>query len=67
MNSKFGKTSDSHRLLSLTGKINLKRIDKYVVFPNLIIYYIWKILKSNKCQRQCRVINLNHLMDHILY
>ena len=50
MNSKLGKASDSHRLLSLTGKINLKRIDKYVAFSNLIIYYIWKILESHKKQ-----------------
>ena len=40
MNSGNGKTSDPHRLLlNLLNKINLKRIDKYVVLSNLSIYY----------------------------
>ena len=40
MNSGNGKTSDPHRpLLNLSNKINLKRIDKYVVLSNLSIYY----------------------------
>ena len=35
MNSKNTKTSDPHNLLlNLTGKINLKRSDKYVALSN---------------------------------
>ena len=29
-------------MLDLTGKINLKRSDKYVALSNLNIYYTWK-------------------------
>ena len=40
LNSENTKTSDLHRLLSnLSGKINLKRSDKYVALTNLSIYY----------------------------
>ena len=46
MNSENSKTSDPHRLLfNLSGKINLKRSDKYVTLSNLSIYYTWKILR----------------------
>ena len=50
MNSKNSRTSDPHRLLlSLSDKIELKRIDKYVAVANLSIYYTWEnIKKSNK-------------------
>ena len=50
MNSKNSKTSDPHRLLlNLTGKIDLKRKDKFIALSNLSIYYTWKnIKKSNK-------------------
>ena len=48
MNSENSKTSDPHRLLpSLTGKINLKRTDKYVVLSNLSIYYTLKTMKKS--------------------
>ena len=44
MNSENTKTSEAHRLfLNLSGKINLKRSDKYVALSNLSIYYAWKI------------------------
>ena len=48
--SKNSKTSDPLRLLlNLTDKISQKRSDKYVVLPNLSIYYTWKnITKSYK-------------------
>ena len=37
------KKSDPHRLLlSLSGKVNLRRSDKYVALSNLSIYYTWK-------------------------
>ena len=39
MNSKNSKTYDPHRiLLSLTGKMKLKRSDKYVASSNPSIY-----------------------------
>ena len=42
MNSGKSKTSDPHRLLlNLTGKINLKKSNKYVALSNLSIYYTW--------------------------
>ena len=37
------KKSDPHRLLlSLSGKVNLRKSDKYVALSNLSIYYTWK-------------------------
>ena len=45
MNSEYSKTLDS--LLSLSGKINLKRSDKYVVLSNLTICYTWKNIKES--------------------
>ena len=43
MNPKNSKASDPHRLLlNLTGKINLKRSDKYVALSSLRICYTWK-------------------------
>ena len=40
LNSENTKTSDLHRLLfNLSGKINLKRSDKYVALTKLSIYY----------------------------
>ena len=48
MNFENSKTSDLHRLLlNLSGKINLKRSDKYVAFSNLSIYYTWKNIKKS--------------------
>ena len=48
MNSGNSKTSDPHRLLlSLSGKIKLKRSDKYVTLSNLSIYYTWKNIKKS--------------------
>ena len=77
MNSKNSKTPDPHRLLlNLSGRINLKRSDKYVALSNLTIYYTWKnikILKSHtkiinlKYKLQDDMKNLNYLKDHVLY
>ena len=40
INSEHSKTSDPHiLLLNFSDKINLKRSDKYVALPNLIMYY----------------------------
>ena len=48
MNSKNSKTSDPHRLLlNLTGKIDLKRKDKFIALSNLSIYYTWKNIKKS--------------------
>ena len=46
MNSENSKTSDSHRLLILFDKTDLKRTDKYVAVSNLSIYYTWKQYKK---------------------
>ena len=53
MNSKYSKTSNSHRLLlNLSNKINLKRSAKYVVLSNLSLYYKWKNIKKPKKKKQ---------------
>ena len=48
-------------LLSLTGKINLRRKDKYIVLSNLSIYYTWKNIKksykNNKFKRSAPTWN----------
>ena len=47
MNSKI-KTSDPHRLLlNLSGKIKLKRSDKFVASSNQNICYTWKNIKMS--------------------
>ena len=47
MNSQNSKKSDRHRLLpNLSEKINLERIDKYVVLSNLSIHYTWRNVKK---------------------
>ena len=49
VNSKNSKTYDPPRLLfSISGKINLKRSDKYVALLNLTVYYMENIKKSYK-------------------
>ena len=48
MNSNNSKTLDPHKLLlNLKGKINLKRIYKYVALSNLSNYYTWKNRKKS--------------------
>ena len=48
MNSNNSKTFDPHKLLlNLKGKINLKRIYKYVALSNLSNYYTWKNRKKS--------------------
>ena len=47
MNFENSETSDPHRiLLNLSGKINLKRSDKYVTLSNLSIYFKSKNIKK---------------------
>ena len=68
MNSEKSKTSDPYRLLlKLSDKINLKRLDKYVVLSNLCIQYTKKPYKKKKFKISAPIWNLNYLMDHILY
>ena len=61
-----------HTVLNHTDKLNLKGSNKYVVLSILSIYYTRKKIKSNKnvkfkIQIQHEMINLNNMMDHILY
>ena len=72
MNPENSKKSGIHGLLpNLLDKINLRRSDKYVSFSNLSIYYTWinkNYTKTNiKYQLQHGMINLNCLMNRILY
>ena len=47
INSGNSKTSDPHRLLlNFSGKINLKRSDKYFGLSNLSIYHTRKNIKK---------------------
>ena len=47
INSENSKTSDVHRLLvSLAGKTDLRRKDKYIALSNLSIGHIWKNIKK---------------------
>ena len=46
MDSGNSKTSNPHRLLHQSEKINLKR-SIYVALSNLSIYYAWKNIKKN--------------------
>ena len=74
VNSENSKISDPHRLLlNLPDKMNLKRSDNHIALSNFSISTRWKISKSHtkiinlKYLHLQRWINLNHLMDHILY
>ena len=74
MNSENSKTSKLHALiLKLTNKLDLRIVEKIIVLSNLSIYYTWENIKSSynsnkfKIYAQHGMINLNYLMDHILY
>ena len=74
MNSEKNQTSKSHTLmLKLTDKLDLRRGERSIGLSNLSIYYIWKNIKRPKTiinlkhQLQHGIINLDCLMDHILY
>ena len=48
MNSENSRTSEYHVLiLTLTGKLDLRRGQKSVALSNLSIYYTWKNIKSS--------------------
>ena len=65
MNSENSKISDP--------KINLRSKDEYVDLSNLSIYYTWENIKKSykkknlKYQLRHGMMNLNYLMDDILY
>ena len=72
MNSENNITSDPHiLLLNLSGKIDLKRSQKYVVLSNLSQYYTWKkykeVLKQQKIDLKQQLQRRIKLMDHIIY
>ena len=72
MNSENNITSDPHRLLlNLSGKIDLKRSQKYVVLSNLSQYHTWKkykeVLKQQKIDLKQQLQRRIKLMDHIIY
>ena len=75
MTSENSKTSDPYRLiLNLSGKISSKRSDKYIVLPNLSIYYTLKNVLKNHVktihllnQPQHGMTNFNYLMVHNVY
>ena len=77
MNSEDSETSKAHVLiLKLTDKIDFRRGEKSIASSNLSIYGTWKNIKNSyftilinnlKYQPQHEIINLNYLMDHVLY
>ena len=74
MNSENSKTPKPHVLiLKLTNKLDLRMGEKVIALSNLSTYYMWKNIKSStitinlKYLHQHGTINLNYLMDHILY
>ena len=74
MNSENSKTSEPHVLiLKLTNKLDLRIREKIFALSNLSIDYTWKNIKAHtrtiklKDLHQHGMINLNYLMDHILY
>ena len=57
-------------MLKLTNELDLRRGEKNIALSNLSICYTWKNIKSShniKHQLQHGMINLNYLMNHILY
>ena len=74
MNSGNSKGLESRKLLlDRSGKIELKRSDKYIALSNLSMYYTWKNIKNPykkinlKYQLRRGMKNLNCLVGHILY
>ena len=74
MNSKNSKLSEPYVLiLKLIDKLDLRRGEKSLALSNLSICYTRKNMKSSynnnkfKYLLQHGMINLNYMMDHILY
>ena len=74
INSESSNTFEPHVLiLKPINKLDLRRGAKMIALSNLSIYYTWKNIKSLynnnkfKISAPTQMINLNYLMDHILY
>ena len=74
MNSKNSQTSKPHVLiLKFTDKLDLRRGENRIALSNLSIYYTWENIKAHaitinlKYLLHSGMINLNSLMDQILY
>ena len=74
MNSKNSQTSKPHVLiLKFTDKLDLRRGENRIALSNLSIYYTWENIKAPaitinlKYLLHSGMINLNYLMDQILY
>ena len=59
INSGNSKTFDFYwLLLNLTNKIKSKKIDKYVVWPNISIYYMWQNIKKSYRNNKFEILAL---------
>ena len=74
MNTENSKTSKLHVLiLKLTDELYLGKGEKIIALSNHSFYYTWKNIKSSNNNNKFRIsapngmINLNYLMDPILY
>ena len=72
MNSKNSQSYKPHLLiLKFTDKLHLRRGGNRIALSNFRIYYTWKNRKgsynNNNYQHQHGMINLNCLMNQILY
>ena len=74
INSESSNTFEPHVLiLKPINKLDLRRGAKMIALSNLSIYYTWKniisLYNNNKFKISAptQMINLNYLMDHILY
>ena len=74
MKSKNSQTSKAQILiLKFTDKLDMRRCENRIALSNLSIYYTWKNIKAHtkiinlKYLVAHGMINLNCLMDHILY
>ena len=74
MNSENSKTSEPYVLIyKLADTLNLRIGEKGIALSNLSIYYTWKNIKGSynnnkfKYQLQHGMINLNYLIDRIMY
>ena len=74
MKSKNSQTSKAQILiLKFTDKLDMRRCENRIALSNLSIYYTWKNIKAHTTIINLKylvahgMINLNCLMDHILY
>ena len=74
MNTENSNSNESNKFIyEFTDKLNLKNANKNIALVNLSIYYTWKNNKSYittinlNSLPQLGMINLNYLMDLILF